>query len=866
MSQQTSISNYFKAVNPKRSLFVIKPENIAAANLKKKVKTPKRRMKKEPPLASTPSKIAKTSLTQSSVDFIDLIDCDGDLTALNDADKTPNLSLQKSFDGNSPATPTKSPRNLKRTLSASRSSGNSSPKKKPQSNGSRSVTKHLKHRGPRKLFHEAIDTGRVSDMIENLNLSRAGVFPKNQFNLEEFYSSTNSEADVVVECNMDDIFLAYDFNGVIIPRDKHAEHLFYIITDVFSNAINCGYFDDRELDTVFSILTLSEKAQMLFARMIKRKHDWIRVSSVKYPEIDDDLRPYFQELETHDLYTSGLENVPLASLLGMLLADEIHDICKQSRIPRQSNKELAVQKLLKNSFIKPLFPGTESPATVLRRSALTSLDYCVYMPETVISLVDRIVTLFIPSEDVSSKLSDMFLKLTLVKEGNLRYPEIPVQHYPVFESREHLVRYVESRNKWRQAMEMPKGNKEHWEKFITLGRDADARLASLLGENPTRQQVFAIPRHVQNFREEYVCIKIVTTCLEVFKKEDATIPEAVDMLRNLISQEIYLQSRKGQWYEELALIEMKHRKNLEAAALLTIKGLTLRNITETDKHVLTKRASTLAKRKSGLDNNTKFTLKNLIDQEMLTNTPTVSINASVMQGNQPGRKSTWAMDMGGGDKGYMKVELRAQYYYKNNGYPYGWHCEGSLPVTLFTLLMWDELYSVSVPAAYLSAYQKAPLDLYTSEFYKNRKERIDKRIEEIKAMSADELGNAIERSWEIRQHYESLMPTSLSIEDKQLKDIARCMGASVVSGICQRLASNFSGWRAGFPDLLVWNSVTLKCKFVEVKGPGDTLSAKQTLWLRYLEGLGAAAELCEVKGKPVLLFIIISNITSTINR
>jgi hypothetical protein len=40
-------------------------------------------------------------------------------------------------------------------------------------------------------------------------------------------------------------------------------------------------------------------------------------------------------------------------------------------------------------------------------------------------------------------------------------------------------------------------------------------------------------------------------------------------------------------------------------------------------------------------------------------------------------------------------------------------------------------------------------------------------------------------------------------------------------------AEDFSGTGGGVPDLFLWNVEYKTAKFVEVKGPGDTLSEKQ---------------------------------------
>jgi Fanconi-associated nuclease 1 len=80
-----------------------------------------------------------------------------------------------------------------------------------------------------------------------------------------------------------------------------------------------------------------------------------------------------------------------------------------------------------------------------------------------------------------------------------------------------------------------------------------------------------------------------------------------------------------------------------------------------------------------------------------------------------------------------------------------------------------------------------------------------------------------------------------------LQDLVRSMGLRLVAYLCERLAKNFRYFRSGFPDLVVWDGQD--CLFAEVKGPGDSLSSKQSLWLDYLVFIGAKAEVCRVKCK-----------------
>jgi fanconi-associated nuclease 1 len=81
--------------------------------------------------------------------------------------------------------------------------------------------------------------------------------------------------------------------------------------------------------------------------------------------------------------------------------------------------------------------------------------------------------------------------------------------------------------------------------------------------------------------------------------------------------------------------------------------------------------------------------------------------------------------------------------------------------------------------------------------------------------------------------------------------------------ICRLLCEDYSGRGSGVPDLIVWNDH--ECKFVEVKGPGDSLQENQKvyissarfhtfyltkhfvqIWIDVLLRAGAAVELCHV--------------------
>jgi len=67
-----------------------------------------------------------------------------------------------------------------------------------------------------------------------------------------------------------------------------------------------------------------------------------------------------------------------------------------------------------------------------------------------------------------------------------------------------------------------------------------------------------------------------------------------------------------------------------------------------------------------------------------------------------------------------------------------------------------------------------------------------------------------------------------------------------MSNICKLFCQDYKGRRSGGPDLFIWKAEQRVCKFVEVKGPGDTPQENQKLWFDGLLRANAAVEICKV--------------------
>jgi Fanconi-associated nuclease 1 len=67
-----------------------------------------------------------------------------------------------------------------------------------------------------------------------------------------------------------------------------------------------------------------------------------------------------------------------------------------------------------------------------------------------------------------------------------------------------------------------------------------------------------------------------------------------------------------------------------------------------------------------------------------------------------------------------------------------------------------------------------------------------------------------------------------------------------LSTICKLFCEDYKGRRSGGPDLFIWKAEQQLCKFVEVKGPGDTPQENQKLWFDALLRANTAVEICKV--------------------
>ncbi|KAH9643673.1 hypothetical protein HF086_006149 [Spodoptera exigua] len=175
------------------------------------------------------------------------------------------------------------------------------------------------------------------------------------------------------------------------------------------------------------------------------------------------------------------------------------------------------------------------------------------------------------------------------------------------------------------------------------------------------------------------------------------------------------------------------------------------------------------------------------------------------------------------------------------------HLEGRIVSTIYTALFWDIIYSKppGLTGIFMSHYQRYPLDMFSNNFYINRKTLVDERLSFIENCTDELLVEFLKRQWDERP--ETVMSDMLrTIGWENIREVVLCLRPRGVANICRRLALDYGYSRSGFPDLTIWNIATRKIKFVEVKTDADKPSVKQLQWLQYLLNHGIDAGFCYV--------------------
>ncbi|XP_052244398.1 fanconi-associated nuclease 1-like isoform X2 [Dreissena polymorpha] len=717
------------------------------------------------------------------------------------------------------------------------------------------------------------DRNKVENAMSIKNVE--GANHESHFKVSESVKADDDSRDVniVVTEDKDDVAGG---GRVEFQVPYYLENFHTILDSVLSDVVNSKLFDDQDMAYIASFRSLDEASQKLYVRLFSRKLAWLPVSRLAYPEISSELGLQVQRLQEAGLLMSGDHMTDLGLVLKVMSAPDLRALAKSLHIPAQGLPKPRIVELLmkraKESSISTMFcgkAGSNMEKTILNR-ALTYLGEVCHLCREARAMFIRAIMLFSLyqtnfDEDSAGGGQNQLFQMLRVNIGQVMYPRYTVNRQrAVFADRAALVRFETALQFDLDLQHLTEKGK--WSDALDLYQKARQVAEDVCGNKTYVKWDASLPLFLRCYTAGWVYTRVHTQGLETLQRA-RQYQEAVDLLEQLLSQDVYGDQYRGLWYERLALNLEAHLKSPDKSLYVILRGLS-------DTRVHTGRRYAIYERARRLCEAPKSKFAHRIAEfhhEPVQPTPEVEIEGMVISdAGQMGVKYQFVLQveiegMVISDAGQMGVKYQfvmagdadsttlcaveelVLEHYKNNGYPEGLHAEGSVVTNLFVLLFWDVMF-VDVADVFQGPYQGAPLDLATQDFYRNRSQVVDERLEWIKGASIEELIAEVGRVW---TEHNGTMVEGITWEKFSGPDthqhLVSCMGGLVISGILGRYVRDPRHTRSGFPDLTLWNTDTRTFKICEVKGPNDRLSTKQILWIDFLLKLGVDAEVCYVK-------------------
>lgn len=334
------------------------------------------------------------------------------------------------------------------------------------------------------------------------------------------------------------------------------------------------------------------------------------------------------------------------------------------------------------------------------------------------------------------------------------------------------------------------------------------------------------------------------------------------VLRALLGQRHHAQEKRAQWVVDCSRLEDEHKE-----AEMLISELADGGHRGAQRAHLEERAGVLLRRKGvgdrlsrsltsagggRLPEDLRSRLEGLLSPP-LELPPVRVMKFTAMAGKTPSLKRVYVhQPVAGGKKQYLSVEERVAAKYAQSGeFPLGLDDEGETLVSLGVLAFWDAIYDGGVDDAWGSPCQDRPLDWATDRFWVARQMSMEERCQKL-LQHGDADTMAAELAAELAAARDDLAGTPSLVRwdllhQLDLEGLLKCITVPTFVAICRRVLSDFSSYRSGFPDLLLWNPAAAKSLFVEVKGPGDALHLHQAQWLDFLRQSGAEVAVVEAR-------------------
>ncbi|CAK8681542.1 unnamed protein product [Clavelina lepadiformis] len=670
---------------------------------------------------------------------------------------------------------------------------------------------------------------------------------------------TQSKEDVDVSINTDS-----NNKGIQIPY--HLQNFKLVIETVTNNSDDSRLFEGDDNTIIKAFQELGLPAQSLYVRLFHRKPSWLQLGKISYQEIAEDIVPVLNVLveKKFVLCSQSEEDIPFAlpQVFTLLPAQDMKTLGKSLHIPVSGTKEkisASILKLCKEQ--KSVLSLSNSLKNVVMSRAMKLLGPCYKIADNPKQTFNRLLLVF----DVTRGTEDdseyslngsnqppyygrhqQLSTVMMTGMGRVVYPKSDIYRpTPVFETRNELLEYEAAYHLYADVMNASEAS--DWK--LALDVCKTARNTSKTLSEKSKQRAIALPQFMCSYTASAIYTRIQSLEVELLQRTKK-YKEASDLLRKLIAQEHFACSRRGYWYERLALNLEQHLGKPHDAYEVIKQGLS-------DRYVRVGHVISLVERLEKIKSSKKakgYDFKELLNQHSFKTASEVTIVGRLLPKRMQTGKARFMRQShehvaDSDDVLLCSVEELVLAHYRSVGYDQGIHGEGGTFACFFCLLMWDIIFMSGIDDVFRTPYQSHPLDYNTDEFYENRKEAIEKRLNEISQWECDGFNapEMIRDTWEANKDVNCAgMNWDRFSSAHQAVTLAQCMGGQLVAGILRIIARDPRHTRSGLPDLAVWKSDTSDYKLVEVKGPGDRLSNNQKVWMHELVTLAANVEVCHV--------------------
>ncbi|XP_065059702.1 fanconi-associated nuclease 1-like [Rhopilema esculentum] len=645
------------------------------------------------------------------------------------------------------------------------------------------------------------------------------------------------------------------------------ENFNFVVDSVLDETTSLELFSCEDTELIKKFKSTSQLAQQLYVRLFLRKHGWFKTDKIKYPKIGEDLKPMITELINTGFLDDKSTLEDLNEILNIMSAPEVRSLAQLYHLLKDRNgKKLSTkeemiivilnhgnnQRSVKSFFVKSSHTVNTMKAGMIKKSK-SLLGDCVKISEKPRELFSRCFSLFTYMnfylyEDGNTK-SNLIYRILQIKKGELIFPSYKItKSATVFKSRDDVINYNEAtqtQEEFYLAME-----DKDFDKALILyqkaRKEVDNIFLKLQSTDGLKIRSTELPVHLRKFSPEWIYFRICCKSVEALEKKGC-YEEAVNLARLILLQSKYCLRSRGALWERLVIDTERYLKDPSQALeyiKTAIEDPWVRTGVRLSLFQKAKRICMALKNKHLKARISEF------EAEQLDNVNELTISAPVFLDTSSSNRTIFLME--GGDKTgrqeYSAVEEYTLSYFKEQGYPEGVHGEGAPYTFIFTLLFWEIIF-MDFEDVFHGPFQGCPLDFYTDNFYEARKDQIDIKLQELRNCTKEELAAKVEESWSKHEGQVCVASNwSLFNSLQQVQGLVSCLSGQIVAGICEIFCKDYRNRCSGMPDLLVWNPETLKCKAVEVKGPGDRLSNKQIIWLNVLTSLGMDAGVCYVKG------------------